>query len=181
MGRYQGKEAEAGDIQTRLVCMIQVHQPDYKRVRTLLQIAKRKKTWRKHWGKAAFTVEQPEAESPPGEKTRYIQMVQAHGSVQLCMGAAQTGGVVDINTPFSLRLMLNAENRPREPTIALVKEVFSMMEVKKMKVWICLSENANGSFTGYFSSVIAEIKDYVQNFITCPAAQVFWWLRGRGC
>ncbi len=55
-----------------------------------------------------------------------------------------------------------------------------MMEVKKRKVWICLSKNTNGSFTGYFSSMVAEIKDYVQ-IITCPAAQVFWWLRRRGC
>jgi hypothetical protein len=170
-----------GTSRAHLVYMIQVHQPDYKQVRKHLQIAKCKKIWRKHWGKSAFTLEQPEAESPPGEKTRYIQMVQAYGSVQLSMGAAQIGGVVAINTLFSLCLTLNAENRPREPTIALVKEVFSMMEVKKMKVWICLSENANSSFTGYFSSMVAKIKDYVQNFITCPATQVFWWLRCQGC
>jgi hypothetical protein len=116
------RKQKQGTSGERLVYTIQVHQPDYERVRTLLQITKRKKIWRKHWGKAAFTLEQPEAESPPGEKTRYIQMMQAHGSVQLSMGAAQIGGVVDINTPFSLRLMHNAENRLREPTIALVKE-----------------------------------------------------------
>jgi hypothetical protein len=58
-------------------------------------------------------------------------MVQAHGLVQLSMGAAQIGGVVDINTPFTLCLTPDAENKPREPTIKLVKEVFEMMEVKK--------------------------------------------------
>jgi hypothetical protein len=126
-------------------------------------------------------VEQPEADSPLGEKTQYIPMVQAHGSVQLSMGAAQIGWVVDINTPLTLHLTPDAENKPREPTITLVKEVFAMMEVKKKKVLICLSENTNGSFTGYFSSMDMEIKDYVQNFITCPTAQVFWWLRCRGC
>ena len=128
------KKQKLGTSGVRLVYMIQVHQPDYKRVRTLLQIAKQKKIWRKHWGKAAFTVEQPEAESSPGGKTRYSQMVQAHGSVQLSMGAAQIGGVVDINTSFTLRLMPDAENKPREPTIMLVKEVFLMMEAKKKKV-----------------------------------------------
>ncbi len=56
-----------------------------------------------------------------------------------------------------------------------------MLEAKKKKVWICLTENANGSFTGYSSSVVKEIKEYVQNFVTCPAAQVFWWLRQQGC
>ncbi len=29
--------------------------------------------------------------------------------------------------------------------------------------------------------MVAEIKNYVQNIITCPAAQVFWWLRCQGC
>jgi hypothetical protein len=158
-----------------------VYQLDYKQVRMLLHIAKQKKIWRRHWGKAAFMVEQPEADSPPGEKTRYIQMVQAHGLVQLSMGAAQSGGVVDINTPFTLRLTPDAENKPREPTITSVKEVFAMMKVKKKKVWICLSKNTNGSFTGYFSSMVMKINDYVQNFITCPTTQVFWWLRRRGC
>ena len=67
-------------------------------------------------------------------------MVQAHGLVQLNMGAAQIGGVVDINTPFTLHLTPDAENKPREPTITSVKEVFAMMEVKKKKVWVCLSK-----------------------------------------
>jgi hypothetical protein len=107
-------------------------------------------------------------------------MMQAHGLVHLRMGAAQTGGVVDINTLFALRLTPDAKNMPRDPTITLVKEDFNMMEIKKKNVWICLSENTNGSFTGYFFSLVAEIKDYGQNFITWPAGQVFWWLRRQG-
>jgi hypothetical protein len=175
------KKQKLGTSGKRLVYIIQVYLPDYERVRMLLYIAKQKKIWRKHWGKAAFTVEQPETKRPPGKKTQYIQMVQALGTVQLSIGAAQIGGVVDINTLFTLPLTPDAENKPREPTTTLVKEVFAMMEVKKKKVWICLSENTNSSFTGYFSSVVAAIKDYVQNFITCPTAQVFWWLRHWGC
>ncbi len=84
------------------------------------------------------------------------------------MGAAQIGRVVDINTPFTLGLTLDAENKPRKPAITSVKEVFAMMEVKKKKVWICLSKNTNGSITGYFSSMVAEIKDYVQNLHHMP-------------
>ncbi len=83
------KKQKLGTSGAGLVYKIQVYQPDYEQVRTLLHIVKQKKIWRKHWGKTAFRVEQPEAKSPPGEKTRYIQMVQAHGSVQLSMGAAQ--------------------------------------------------------------------------------------------
>ena len=49
------------------------------------------------------------------------------------------------------------------------------------KVWICLSTGTNGMTTGYFSSVVPEIRDHVAAFIMCPAAQVYWWLLCRGC
>ncbi len=35
--------------------------------------------------------------------------------------------------------------------------------------------------TGYFSSVVPEIQDHVAAFSMCSAAQVYWWLRRRGC
>jgi hypothetical protein len=34
--------------------------------------------------------------------------------------------------------------------------------------------------TGYFSSVVQEISEYVKAFIACTGAQVYWWLWGRG-
>jgi hypothetical protein len=76
--------------------------------------------------------------------------------------------VVDINTSFTLWLMPDAENKPREPTITSVKEVFLMMEAKKKKVWICLTENANGSFTGYLSSVIDKKRSMSKILLPAP-------------
>jgi hypothetical protein len=35
--------------------------------------------------------------------------------------------------------------------------------------------------TGYFSSVVQELSEHVAAFITCPGAQVYWWLKCRGC
>jgi hypothetical protein len=35
--------------------------------------------------------------------------------------------------------------------------------------------------TGYLSSVVKEIKEHMASFVLCPAAQVYWWLRCRGC
>jgi hypothetical protein len=160
--------------------MLQVHHPDYDQIKMLLEIVKQKKLWRKHWGRAAFTVEQPESKSPHGKKTHHIQMVQAHKLVQLSMGAAKIGGVVDIDTHFTFRLAPDTKNKPWEPTVALVREVFKMMEVQKKKVWICLAKNANGSITGYFFQHSSRNQDCVQNFITCPVAQVCWWLQCRG-
>jgi hypothetical protein len=35
--------------------------------------------------------------------------------------------------------------------------------------------------TGYFLSVFENIKWHVAAFLLCPGAQVYWWLRQRGC
>jgi hypothetical protein len=55
------------------------------------------------------------------------------------------------------------------------------MEIHNKKVWICVSTGSNGRTTGYFSSVVQEISMHVAAFIACPGAQVYWWLRHRGC
>ncbi len=62
-----------------------------------------------------------------------------------------------------------------------IRDVFRMMEVKSRKVWICLAKGSTGKYTGYFSSVVESINDHVKNFVACLGAQVYWWLRRRGC
>jgi hypothetical protein len=123
----------------------------------------------------------PDEKSPQGVKMKYIQMVQMHGSVQLSMGAALIKGMIDIDTSFMLRLLSGADGKPRTPTTTLVREVFSLMEINEKKVWICLSTGSNGMFTGYFSSVVKDIKEHVAAFVQCPGAQEYWWLCRRGC
>ena len=81
-------------------------------------------------GKYGFTVEIPENRSQQGEKVRYIQMVQTHGSVQLSLGAASINGVINVDSNFTLRLTLGADGSPREATQMSLREVFCMMEVK---------------------------------------------------
>jgi hypothetical protein len=56
-----------------------------------------------------------------------------------------------------------------------------MMEVNSRKVWICLAKGSNGKYTGYFLSVVESINDHIKNFMACSGAQVYWWLRQRGC
>ena len=77
--------------------------------------------------------------------------------------------------------MPGADGKPRTPTTTLVREVFSLMEINIKKVWICLSTGSNGMSTGYFSSVVEDIKEHVAAFVLCPGAQVYWWLCRRGC
>jgi hypothetical protein len=90
------------------------------------------------------------------------------------MGAASIKGMIDINTTFDLRLLPGADGKKRPPKKTSVKEIFSMMEHKGKKVWICLSTRTNSMSTGYFSSVVEDIKAHVDAFILCPAAQVYW-------
>jgi hypothetical protein len=97
------------------------------------------------------------------------------------MGTASIEGMIDINTSLTLRLLPGADGKPHNPTTMLVREVFSLMEINKKKVWICLSLGSNGMSTGYFSSVVEDIKEHVDAFVPCSGAQVYWWLQRRGC
>jgi hypothetical protein len=175
------KKQKQGTNNAHLVYVLHVHAPDYKRMRTLLAYAKDWKVRHKHWGNSAFTVEIPTKKSPQAEMTRYIHMVQTHGSVQLSMGAALLEGLIDVNTTFTLWLLPDAEGKARPPTITSAQEIFSLMELNNKKVWICVSTGSNGMSTGYFSSVVQEISEHVAAFIACPVAQVYWWLRHQGC
>jgi hypothetical protein len=96
------KKKKKGNKNTRLVYVLQAHQPDYKRLKNLCQIATQCTMWHKHWGIAAFTVEIPESKSQKEEKTRYVQMVQTHGLVQPSVGAASINGVIAVDSKFSL-------------------------------------------------------------------------------
>ncbi len=96
------KKKKQGSNNAHLAYVLQVHQPDYKRIRKLCQIAKQRKLWLQHWGNTAFTVEIPENDSQQREKTRYIQMVQTHGLVQLSLGMASINKVVNADLHFTL-------------------------------------------------------------------------------
>ncbi len=74
------------------------------------------------------------------------------------MGAALIKGMIDVDTSFTLWLLPGAVGKPRPPTQTSVREVFSLMEINEKKVWICLLTGTNGLSTGYFSSIVEEIK-----------------------
>jgi hypothetical protein len=101
-------------------------------------------------------------------------MVQTHGSVQLSMGVALLESLIDADTTFSLCLLPDAEGKAREATLTSVREIFSLMEIKGNKVWICHSTDLNGMTAGYFLSVVQEISAHGSAFVACPDAQVYW-------
>jgi hypothetical protein len=175
------KKQKQGTNNAHLVYILHVHELDYARMKTLLAYTKEWKVWHKHWGNSAFSVEIPMEKSPQAEKTRCIQMIQTHGSVQLSMGAAMLEGLIDADTTFTLCLPPDTDVKARPPTSTSVRKIFSLMEINDKKVWICLSTGSNGMSMGYFYSVVQEISEHVAAFIACPGAQVYWWLRRRGC
>jgi hypothetical protein len=89
--------------------------------------------WHKHWGNAVFTVEIPESKSQQGEETRYIQMVQTHGLVQLSLEAASINGVINADSKFLLWLTPDVDSKPRDPIQTLVRDVFSMMKGERQE------------------------------------------------
>jgi hypothetical protein len=122
------KKQKQGTSNTRLAYVLHVHQPDHKQKKTLLANEKDKNR-HKIWGNSTFTIKTPDEREPKGVKTKYIQMVQTQGSVQLSMGAATIKGMIDVDTVFDLRLLPRADGKPRPPTKTLVKENFIMMEL----------------------------------------------------
>ncbi len=175
------KKQKQGTNNACLAYILHIHEPDYAWMKILLAYAKDWKVWHKHWGNAAFTVEIPNKKSPQAEKMRYIYMVQTHRSVQLSMGAALLEGLINADTTFTLRFLPDAEGKARPPTMTSVWGIFNLMEINDKKVWICVSTGLNGTASGYFSSIVQEISEHIAEFVTCPGAQVYWWLRRRGC
>ncbi len=175
------KKQKQGTSNSRLAYRLHVHWPNYKRMKYLLVYVKDKNIWHKILGNATYTIETPEKKDPIGVKNKYIQMVQTHRSIQLSMGATMIEGMLEVDTMFELQLLPGADGKARQPTKTTVKEIFSMMMINEHKVWICLSTGTNGMMMGYFSSIVSAIKDHISAFVLCPAAQVFWWLRCKGC
>jgi hypothetical protein len=66
------KKQKQGTSNARVAYVLHVHQPDHKRMKTLLAYAKDKNIWHKIWGNTTFTIETPDEREPIGVKTKYI-------------------------------------------------------------------------------------------------------------
>ena len=174
---WEGAEEKKQKQGTNNACLAyvhHVHESDNAWMKTMLAHAKDLKVWHKHWGNLVFTVEIPTEKIPQAGKTRYIQMVQTHGSVQLSMGADLLEGLINMDTSFTLGLLSDVEGMARSPTISSVWHIFNLMELNNKKGWTCVSTGLNGMTTGYFFGVVQELSEHVAALITCPGAQVYW-------
>ncbi len=165
------KKQKEGTSNACLVYVLHMHEADYARMKTLLAYAKEWKVW-PSTGETLRSQWRFQQKRAPQE-TRYIQMIQTNGSVQLSMGTALLEGLIDADTTFTLCLLPDAGRKARPPTSTSVREIFSLMEINNKKVWICVYTGSNGRTMGYFSSVVQEISKHVVKFIACPGAQVY--------
>ena len=140
--------------------MFHVHRPEEQRLATLLNRTKHLNLWHKHWGGVAFTVQQPDFTTPAGVKDRYIKMVQSHRAMQLSMGAATIPGIVTATRKFTICLTPDENGKPRAPTEKTLMKILRLMEIEGKKVWLCVNlKKSNKIYTGYFSSMVEEIKN----------------------
>jgi hypothetical protein len=176
------KKKKQGSNGSCLAFIFHAHCPEEQCLAILLNCAKYLNLWHKHLGGVAFMVEQPDFTTPAGVKDRYIKMVQSHGAMQLSMGVATIPGIVTATRKFMLHLTPDKNGQPRAPTEKTLMEILRLMEIEGKKVWLCINcKLSNGIHTGYFSSVVDEIKTYVAAFIRFSAAQVYYWLKHKGC
>ena len=170
----------------RLSFCFQVLREDEKRLEALLSEAKDRELWSHMFGEAAFTIKmvppaaQGEEDKLAAVRQNYIRCVQTHGSVQLSMGSTVISGLINADKRFTLRRI--DENGKGIP--AIKKSVSDVLRYEKLwgeKVWLCVSKGTEGTYTGYFLSVIGGIRSYIPNWSLCPAAQIFWFLLRKGC
>ena len=177
------KKKNQGTGGSKQVYLFHVSRKHANRLESLLKKAKEKKVWRKHWGNTAFTVMVPGFSASAEDKTKYHQMINAHGAIQLSLGHAELPGIVDLETKYSLDRLPDKDNIPTNPSILSVRDILTLMTIGEDSkgVWTSLVVSGQGIVHGYFSSTDQEIRDHIPKIQNCMAAQAYYWLIKRGC
>ena len=96
------------------------------------------------------------------------------------MGSANINGLIHFNKEFTLRR--TNEDRTRAPTIK--KSVQGVMRYQTLdgdNIWLAAIPRREGGVTGYFTSMLPEIKSYIGQWTQCPTAQIYWFFLQKGC
>ena len=153
-----------------------VSKEDSNRIEKLLRKAKADKVWQEHWGSTAFTVMVPGYNASFESKTKYQQMVNVHGAVQLSIGSANLAGIIDLKTKHTLPRCPGADGS-RDPTSLSILDCLLMMTVgtEDKKMLICAVNTPQG-VTGFFPSSDQEIRDHTPKVAESIAPQLFFWV-----
>ena len=175
-----GKENEPREPNGRMAYIFQIKREDQPRLLALLEEAKYRHLWKKHFGEPACTTKMVSQWDQDEEKRAlYIDMVTTHGSVMLSTGAATIRGLINAEKVFTLRRK-DDEGNDLAPIKKSIRHVLMYDKIEGEPVWTFIIKGDDGAYKGYFPSVAEPIKQYVQEFVSCPAAQIFWFLLSRG-
>ena len=99
----------------------------------------------------------------------------------LSLGQAQVPGLRNINQVHHHR-QVDKQGRVRviKKNIAGVLEYLRWNEEKR-KNFQSIWEMEDGTVLVFFSNVIQDIQSYVNNWMTCPTANIYWFLIKKGC
>lgn len=174
------KSARVGPPREQRTLQILCATADYDRLARLVMAAKEEKHWTKEFGPSCHPAEVPTNEYSESQRQRYVQMIETHRSSQLSAGSVPISGLRDADKEFTLRRLPDAKNRAQPPMELTIKTVMRDMKFKGKMLWLCVLKADNGRYTGYFSSGDAVLTAYVQAFLLCPAAQIYFYLLKRG-
>ena len=174
------KSNEARPNNGRMVFVLPLKADHEQRMRNLLKEIKDTSGLCKHMGKNAWMMEMQSShrasDSMDVKRTRdkTIESVKAHGSMMLSLGQAQIPGLHNANKVHHLRKMdKNGKVRIIKKSVAGILEYLKWEEEKVFQsVW----ELEDGTVLVFFSNVILDIETYVDNWMPCPTAQIYWFL-----
>ena len=152
------------------------------RVLGLLRAAKDGGYFSKSFGKFCIPTECPDEEDFPdssNEHNRYVQMILSHTSLQCGYGSALLNGLLFPDLKFDLPRTPGADNAPRANVNISVREVLLDMKLNGKPVFILLVRTPNGRYVAYYPGTLPHLNSYVKDFVTCSAAQVYFYLLKR--
>ena len=91
------------------------------------------------------------------------------------MGSTNISGLIQFNKKYTLR----RENEDGTPAPTIRKSIQAVMRyetLNKDNIWLAAIPIYGEGVTGYFTSVLPEIKSYIKKWTQCPAAQIYWFL-----
>ena len=164
----------------RMAFMLLLKENQEQRMRNVVKEIKDTSGLTKHVGRNAWMMEMQSNHKASDSmeikriKDKTIEAVYAHGSMMLSLGQAQIPGLYNINKVYHLR-QVDRNGKVR----TLKKSIDSILDYLKWddeRVFQSVWEMEDGSVLAFFSTVIQGIETYVDNWMMCPAANLYWFL-----
>jgi hypothetical protein len=78
--------------------------------------------------------------------------------MQLSMGVATIPSILSWQQGKKASSHSRQNGQPQAPNKKSLMDILQLMEMGDKKAWLCVTPESNGIYTGYFSSLVEEIK-----------------------